>query len=67
MAYLNSYSAPVPLETCDWHADTPLEAYDQNFAFALPPLGILETEGVRLEPLVVRDTLPPDALCSVSR
>ncbi|GAA5865340.1 hypothetical protein JCM3774_004943 [Rhodotorula dairenensis] len=50
MPYLNSYIPEPPLARADWHAATPVNEYDLNFVFDLPPR--LETEGVRLEPVI---------------
>ncbi|GAA5976353.1 hypothetical protein JCM10908_005470 [Rhodotorula pacifica] len=50
MPYINCYRPNPPLERADWHAQTPLEEYDLNFVFDLPPR--LETGGVRLEPVI---------------
>lgn len=54
MPYLNSYKPEPPLERAAWHAATPPEAYDLNFAFDLPSRSRLQTDGVRLEPVIVR-------------
>ncbi|BGP06518.1 protein phosphatase regulator [Rhodotorula toruloides] len=49
--YLNRYVAPGPLEERLWHLTTPLEEYDLNFAFDLPPYALV-TDGVVLTPLI---------------
>jgi hypothetical protein len=66
MPYLNSYTPAPPLERADWHAATPLEAYDLNFAFDLPPRSRLETDGVRLKPVIVRCLLRSDTFAAAA-
>lgn len=54
--YLNRYVAPAPLEERLWHLTTPLEEYDLNFSFDLPPYALV-TNGVVLTPLIVSSLL----------
>ena len=62
MRFLNRYQPPAPLEEADWHASTPAAEYDLNFCYELPDEAVLQTEGVRLVPLVVR--APRSRLCA---
>ncbi|GAA5969967.1 hypothetical protein JCM3765_002327 [Sporobolomyces pararoseus] len=54
MPFLNNYKVPEPLPVAAYHSDTPLEAYDLNFAYdsTIPRCLSTTPNGIKLYPII---------------